>query len=124
MTFTFSIDGGFTDRDRVRFHVGDTDATAPILTDEQIAALITEYDDWIGATRAALRYIIAQLTRTPNFQADWLKVDVANTVKLFRQTLADFEAEFADAYTVEATAVHTHRADSGATGVYFDDGVA
>jgi hypothetical protein len=44
MTFTY-VGPATSDRDKVRFLIQDTDSTAPLLTDEEIAWLISEWAD-------------------------------------------------------------------------------
>ncbi|MFN8530183.1 MAG: hypothetical protein U0670_16410 [Anaerolineae bacterium] len=63
-----------TDRDRLRFHIGDTEMSAPIFQDEELDALISVEGSWQAAVIAALERLIA-LTSQPNFQADWLHVN-------------------------------------------------
>jgi|GEM_PF-1094848 hypothetical protein len=99
MTFTYTPFAA--DRDRVRFHIGDTDSAAPIFTDENIAALITEYGGWQHAVLAALEHLIA-LTSQPNFQADWLRVDHESARRGYQVTLAAKRRAFG------AAALNTH----------------
>lgn len=72
MAFTYTPFA--SDRDRVRFHIGDTDANAPILQDAQIDALLNEVGSWQQAVITALEYLIA-VTSQPNFRADWLTIE-------------------------------------------------
>ena len=84
MTFTYTP---FTaDRDRVRFHIGDTNANTAIFSDEQINALISESGGWQNAVIAALEHLIA-LTSQPNFRADWLHVDHESARRGYQVTL-------------------------------------
>ena len=50
MTFTYdATDIATTTRDQVRFLIGDTDSTAPLLQDEEIAYAISVENNYIGA---------------------------------------------------------------------------
>lgn len=101
MTFTFNTTTP-TDRDRVRLAIGDIDSTAPKLTDEVIAMLISEEATWQKAAIAAVKTLIAQLL-IPDFTADWLKVDASTAVKGYERLLARLQAE----YDVTVTTVKT-----------------
>lgn len=45
MTWTYSGDPSSGDKDKYRFLVGDTDQTDPILQDEEITFIVSEYSD-------------------------------------------------------------------------------
>lgn len=111
MTYTYApaTGGAFTDRDRVRFHIGDTDPNAVKFTDEEIAAILTEAGDYQAATLACIRNLIAKLS-IPDFQADWLKVDSSTARKGYLDLLDLKEDEFGSSISV--TAGHTYRPDS------------
>jgi hypothetical protein len=55
----------FTDKDRVRLRIGDTDQTAPLLQDEEIADLLASYSLGSATAQAAL-IAAASLARTVN----------------------------------------------------------
>ncbi len=110
MTFTYTPFVG--DRDRVRFQIGDTDADAPIFTDEALDALITECGGWQAAVIAALESMIAQ-TSQPTFQADWLRVDHDSARRGYETVLALKRRAFGVA-GVSAHIVQTTRVDGDA----------
>jgi hypothetical protein len=111
MTFTYSP---FTaDKDRVRFHTGDTDSTRAWFTDEEITAIITEAGSWQSAVIACIQNIIARLSGEPDFRADWLQVSQANALKSFRALLKDKARELGVALSpVRASVGYVYRADS------------
>ena len=80
MTFTF--DPTLTEiRDKVRFHLGDTNPDAPRLSNELIEGILAQNSNDIPATvLAAFDYVIAQLAQ-PDFKADWLEVKHADARK-------------------------------------------
>jgi hypothetical protein len=57
---TYSGDPAASDRDRVRFEVGDTNCTAPILSDAEIDALLTQESGALLAASEAARKIAAK----------------------------------------------------------------
>jgi hypothetical protein len=117
MTFTYDLSGGFTDLTRFRKAIGDTDPDAAIFQDEEINAYLVEYESWQNAAKEAVKYIIAVLTQTPDFKADWLQVDVSKALAAYRKLLIDLEEASAEAGggSMRARAVHTYRADSDHT---------
>jgi hypothetical protein len=86
MTFTYDLPGG-GDVAWVRFHIADTDANAPVFSDEEISALVAAYGGIGPAVVAALEHIIGLLSQ-PNFTADWLSVDAGSALDGYRALLA------------------------------------
>lgn len=114
MTFTYTAFA--TDKDRVRFHLADTDAAAPIFSDEDINAAITEYSGYKPAVIAFIKYLIALLTQTPDFTADWLKISSSAAIASYRKMLEDKQAEFGISDgSIAAEGVHVYRYDSDQT---------
>jgi len=67
MTFTFdATSSSQTDLHKVRQRIGDVTSTDAMLTDEQITALLSDYDDWREAAFRAVDLIVAKLARTPS----------------------------------------------------------
>lgn len=113
MTFTYSVPFA-ADRDRVRFAIGDTDSSAPKLTDEEIDAMIDEEGSWQKATLACIDSLLARLSQ-PDFRADWLQVEHSKAragLESLRKTL---KAKYGLGLRGTGGAVHTYRADSGQT---------
>lgn len=103
MTFTYTPFAG--DRDRVRFHIGDTNANAPIYQDSEIDALIDEMGSWQGAVIAALESLIARLS-VPNFTADWLRIDHESARKGYERLISLKRDQFGlTVFSVEAVQV-------------------
>lgn len=111
MAFTYTP--FLTDKDRVRFHIGDTDSTAPIFSDEEINAIITEETRWEKAVLACIDHIIAKLVGTPDFTADWLKVETSKAVAGYR-ALRNLKADTfgLQAGTMTSDPGHVYRLDS------------
>lgn len=119
MAFTFDLSAGFTDLARVRWEIGDTDEGAPIYQDEVLNALITEKGTWQEAVIGALENIIATLLGTPNFTADWLKVDASTAVDRYMRLVDSKRTEYGlNAVSVTAATVRPTRADREAASCY------
>src|SRR5437762_1987965 len=109
MTFTYIQP--FNDIARVRFHLGDTDSTAARFTDEEISAIITEQGNWQTAVIACLENLIARLSGTPDFRADWLQVSIGSALAGYESLLKTKRREFGIS-RITAEAVHIYRPDS------------
>lgn len=118
MTFTYDLTGGFTNLTRVRFRIGDKDSTAPIFQDEEINAVLSDYNgDWRKAAVALLQSLIATLAGTPNFTADWLKVDVNTAIANYMKSIAALNDEIEIASgVVETGSTNVYRLDSDQRG--------
>jgi hypothetical protein len=113
MTFTYTQP--FNDVARVRFHLGDTDSTNARFTDEEITAIITEQGSWQKAVIACLENLIARLSSTPDFRADWLQVSIGSALSGYDSLLKTKWREFGIT-RITADAVHPYRPDSGQNG--------
>jgi hypothetical protein len=91
---TFSYTPFASDKDRVRFHMQDVDASAAVFSDEEITAAITEFETWQAATVQLISAVLMRLTAAGDFTADWLKVDNAEARKMYAALLAAKKAEF------------------------------
>lgn len=109
---TYDLSGGFTDMTRVRFHTGDTDVSAPMFEDAEINAVITEAGTWKLAVIALLESLIARLASTPNFTADWLRVDNASAIKAFEALIVRKRREFG-IKAITSGITYQYRPDSG-----------
>jgi hypothetical protein len=111
MTFTYTLDPA-NDVTRVRFHTGDTDETTAKWSDEEIQFVIDENAGaWKKAVIQLLQGLVAEMARTPNFTADWLRVDAQSARAALADLLNEKRRELGVS-TITARAVHTYRADS------------
>jgi hypothetical protein len=100
-----------TNKDRVRFYTGDTDVNNAMNSDETINAAITEFGSYQAASIELLGSTITTLAFDPAFKADWLQVDVAETIKL----LQGRQTELRRMWNIQAAttaAIYTYRKDS------------
>lgn len=111
MTFTFVQP--FDDIARVRMSIADTNNSKPIFQDELIQALIDEYNgSWQRAVIAALDNLIMQLSRNPDFKADWLEVKVSVAIDTYTAMRTTKYQEFGLA-RISGSVVHSYRLDLG-----------
>jgi hypothetical protein len=104
-----------SDKDRVRFHIADTQVSGETwFSDEEITAIITESGSWQAACVACIENIITRLLQGGDVDADWLKVKPR--IAEYERRLASKKASFGISdYNITATARHTYRADSRQT---------
>lgn len=125
MTFTYTLP--FNDIARVRYKTGDTDPLAFSWSDELIIEVMAmEEDSWKRAAVSLIRARIAETSATPNFTADWLKVDVNTQLKNDRALLADLIADLGEEVsgagaTMTSGAVYVYRVDSDQTEAPYGD---
>lgn len=113
MTFTFDPTLA-SDRDKVRFHIGDTTSEGAYIEDETIDYFVTSYDVNTAVIQC-IKHIITQLS-VPDFNLDWM--GVKNTAaaragyeKLLIQKAQEFGISLTGAVP-SATITYPHRADS------------
>lgn len=120
MTFTYDL-VAVTDLTRVRFHTGDTDEDTAKWSDEEIQFVISEQDgNWKKAVIVLIQNLLAEMARTPNFTADWLRVDAQSARESLKALLAEKKAELGLSTNV-ASSVHVYRADSLMTDADYTD---
>lgn len=84
MTFTYTNAPASVARDEVRFLVGDTDTTDQLITDEEIAYLITERGSNLGAAIGACEAIEAKFARLADRSFDDISVKASQKAAGFR----------------------------------------
>lgn len=101
-----------TEKDQVRFHIGDTSPDGAYIQDETIEYLLTTYGSVGGAVVSGIRYIITQLSK-PNFRLDWMQVTNDEARKGYEAMLTEKQQEFGIGGAVATVNIsQTHRADS------------
>lgn len=115
MTFTYDPSDGFSDLERVRFWLGDTESAKAKFTNEEITAVIDDSDSWQEAAIALLDNLIARLSSQTDFKADWLEVKVSQAVAQLRALKTQLEKKWglgSYAGSNDVGAVNFYRADS------------
>lgn len=105
MTFTLSLTLPLAEITKVRLAIGDVNAEAPMVSDELITAQIATTGGWQEAAVACLRTVIAEMSATPNFTADWLRVDTATGIAALNDLLSALKVEFGLETTLSSTSV-------------------
>ena len=99
MAFTYS-DTLATNRDRVRFHLGDTARDAgprpgdANFTDDEIAGMITSEGTWQRAVAAGLEVLAREWTRYPTFKADGLSLNRSDIAKGYRDEAREWRKQY------------------------------
>lgn len=87
MTWSYSLNPSTTDKDHVRFLIGDTVEAEPLLSDEEINFLVLTWKDkhsiyWAAA--AACEQIAARYAREASFAADGVSVSLGELQAKFQ----------------------------------------
>ena len=93
MTWTY-IDPNDTDRDQVRFLVGDTDSSDQLVTDEEIAWSLTNGGVYAAAAQIA-NAIASKFARKVTFAEGDLKVQLSDRVKHYSSLSKDLKRQSA-----------------------------
>lgn len=111
MTFSYNP-AIVSDRDLVRFHIGDVHEDGSYLPDETIDYLVTTHG-MAGAVIRAIDFIITQLSQ-PNFKLDWLSVTNSEARAGFEKLKHEKEQELGISSGAIATSTVSlpYRADS------------
>lgn len=76
MTWLYSFNPGYSAKDQVRFLIGDTDSKDPLLQDEEILWVLTQYNN--SPMNAAIRCcesIVAKFSRLANESVGQVRID-------------------------------------------------
>lgn len=95
MTWTYSGDPSASDRDKVRFLVGDTQTADQLVTDEEIAWLLSEASGVYPAAVMACESIAAQFARLADTQVDDGRVSLSQRAKGYRDLAATLRSRVA-----------------------------
>jgi hypothetical protein len=104
MTFTY-LGTLATDRDKVRFYLGDVTASSGPLpadgnfTDEEIDGLVTAEGDWQRAVAAGFERLATSWRKHPSFTADGLKIDRSDIADGFDKQAANWRKEYGTSTT-------------------------
>jgi hypothetical protein len=111
---TFSYNPFVTDKDRVRFNIGDTDSNTAFLTDEEITAIIADSGNWQPAVIVCLQYMLQKIALVPKFSNGWLTVSSVADSQSIRELLKQKRREFG-LPEIQGDTINTYRVDSAAT---------
>jgi hypothetical protein len=95
MTWTYSGDPSANNRDLVRFLVHDTDTTAQLLTDEEIAGLVTIEGSARGAAVLAAGSLAARFGRKASMSVGDLSIDYGSIATFYNNLVASLRRELA-----------------------------
>ena len=110
MTFTYDL-AHASDRERVRYAIRDTDSTAAMFTDEEIAFRLTECGDWQHAAVDMLQAKILEVSNTPDFSTGNLHVSQASNLASLRASLVSLRNTY-NIPAITATANFLYRPDN------------
>jgi len=95
MTWTYdSTSTAVTPLARVRLTIGDTVSGDPLLTDEEIARLISQQGSWQKASAEACRSIAAKFAREPDTKVGKTAFSHSQKAKMYLDMAKKLEAEF------------------------------
>ena len=121
MAFTYS-DALATDRDRVRFNIGDTTLNAgpkpadANFTDAELTGLVTIEGNWQRATAAAFELLAAAWAKHPSFSAGDMSTSQSDIAQAYAATAKLWRMRYGSGVATGAGSAASTRADG-----YSDD---
>lgn len=108
MVWTYSGDPSSTDRDKVRFMIGDTDSQDPLLSDEEIMYLLDTKQSVQKAAQEACRAIIAKFAREVSYSLGPEKVEASDRLAHYKELLNELKAQSMEANAAPSWAGETN----------------
>lgn len=93
MAFTYSSDPAASDRDYVRFRVGDTDSTDQQLADAEVDAMLAEKGNKLTAAAFCARAIAAKYARLVTQAVGDLRMDYSDLAKQYNELAQQLSSE-------------------------------
>lgn len=93
MTWTYSGDPSATNRDAVRFLIGDTDNTSQLVTDEEIAYMLTQEGSTSSAAARVCRSLAAKYARFMDQSVGDLNISYSQRFKQFSEMASKLESD-------------------------------
>jgi len=89
---TWSYDSSLaTDKDKVRFYIGDTDTNDQLLQDEEISFLLAEVSNVLLAAAHAAKAIAAKFSRQADKAIGDLRISLSQKARTYMTLAADLE---------------------------------
>lgn len=99
MSFNYSGDPSDSDKDQVRFNIGDTDSNEQLLTDEEINFLIGRHDTIWGACAEACESIASQYSKRADVGlGGGMDSDLSQKAEQYRQRAEEFRRKQSGAH--------------------------
>lgn len=99
MTFSYSADPSTSDKDKIRFLIGDIDSNEQLLSDEEINYLNSKHDNTWGACAEACEAIVAQYSKRANIGlSGGLDANLSDKVEHYTSLAQDFRRKSASAH--------------------------
>ena len=99
MSWNYSGDPSSSDKDKVRFLIGDTDTNEQLLTDEEIDFLIGKHDSIWGTCAEACESIAAQYSKRSDVGlGGGMDSDISQKAQQYRDMAKEFRRKSAGAH--------------------------
>lgn len=95
MSWSYSGDPSSSDRDAVRFLIGDTDTSDQQLSNEEITWLLTDAGSVHGAAIAAARALLAKFARLVDEAVGPYRISLSQRRDAYASLIADLEKRLA-----------------------------
>ena len=99
MTWTY-IDTLATNRDRIRFLIGDTDTNNQLLSDDEIVWVVTQEENVYGAAATACRAIAGKLAREISRSSEGFSKSLSDQYRHYTELAETLDAKRGMTYAI------------------------
>lgn len=99
MTWTYSCDPCSSEKDEVRFLVGDTDTNQQLIKDEEIAYLLKKYGSPLSAAVNAARSISASVSKQVTEKTGDIAVSLGDLAEQYRKLANELQNQLSETAT-------------------------
>lgn len=96
MSWSYSGDPSSSQKDEVRFLLGDTDVANQLISDEEIAYLLTKYSSPLGAAAHGARAIAAKLTSVVDEKTGDISVSNSKLASQYRDLAEQLQGQIGE----------------------------
>lgn len=97
MTWTYTGNPGSSDKDYVRYKIGDTDEANQLISDEEIDYELAQTNDMLKAAYQCARAVLKKLARRPDKKIGPSSIQNSQLKDLYKSILEDIKSEMEDA---------------------------
>ncbi len=105
MAWSYSGDPTTSDRDRLRFELGDTDQADPLLQDEEIDYCLARESTFVGALARAAEAVAQRFAREASTRVGQLSLDLAARARQWSERAKEYRRLAAAAHAPSAGGV-------------------
>lgn len=112
MTFTYDISALTVELNTIRFYIGDTDSTDPLLEDEEIAYIQANYSTLLIRVAECCRMICSKVARKVDYRLSLLSEKASAIYDRYKALAERFEAQTSLSYPWAGSIIESLKEDA------------